>query len=123
MAVAKQRIHYDQWSATVSTNTFTTVRTYQIAPDSVTRLDFTVLGMQSDEAQRAMFRRVMLVYRINSGVVVIQGPQWETLETIKSNVNMDVRYVLGTNTVTLQIRNASATATRWKGYTDRLDLK
>ncbi len=34
-------------------------------------------------------------------------------------MDMDVRYVLNATDLSVQVRNAGAIATRWKGYTDR----
>jgi len=123
MGVARERVYYDRFRVHVTNPGFQTVRSYNIFPDSLTRLEFTLIALQDDKVERATFKRVALLYRLGSGVVKLQGPTWETLETVKSNTSIDVKFILGSNTLSLQVKNATTTATVWLGVVNRLDIK
>lgn len=123
MGVARERVYYDRFRVHVTNPGYQTVRSYNIFPDSLTRLEFTLIALQDDKVERATFKRVALLYRLGSGVVKLQGPTWETLETVKSNVSIDVKFILGSNTLSLQVKNATTTATVWLGVVNRLDIK
>jgi len=93
------------------------VRTYTLSDQSVLRLEITVAARQTDGLNRASFRRVGLFYN-EGGTVRIQGPTWQSLDTTKSDLNLDIQYTLGSGTITVQVKNASAVPTRWSGYVD-----
>jgi hypothetical protein len=117
MARALERVHYDKFSVIISPSGFQNLRTYQLAVGKVLRFEITVAARQIDGVNRASFKRVALFYN-ESGTVQIQGPTWQSEETFKSSNNMDIKFILGVGSITIQVKNASAISTKWNGQTD-----
>lgn len=121
MAEAYERIHYDRFSVLVTISGFQTIRNYPIKSDSAVRFEVTVASNQTDQGNRSTFRRTFLVYRVGAGPVIMQ--QLLTDQTIKSNSNLDIKFVVQSTSVQMQVKNAGVVSTRWTGYTDRIDVK
>lgn len=122
MAQHKERVHYDKFSVLITPAGYQNLRVYNIDDGRVWRFEVTLAARQTDGAQRATFKRMGLFYR-EGGNVQIHGPTWHATDTFKSDTNMDIRYVLGPTTITVQVKNAAAVSTRWNGHTDIITVK
>ena len=120
MPVARERVHSDRFNLVIGSPGYQNLRTYNILDNTVIRFEITVVARQSDGANRAKFRRIGLFYREAGGPVQLQGTQWQTAETDKSDLAFDIKFIPGSNTLAIQVKNASSTATRWVGYVDIL---
>lgn len=125
MSVARERIHFDRYSIVVANPGYQLIRNYPIKEDSVNRIEVVLAARQSDGIHRAVFKRIGLFYRIGTGPVLIQGTRWQTTETFKSDNNLDVQYILGPSSLSIQVQNAASgtISTHWSGYTDKLEVK
>ena len=122
MADVVERPHYDRFSALVVPVGFQTIRTYPMRDNAVWRLEITVAARQTDGANRASFRRSILLYRQAGGPVQMQGSLWHTVETTKSHLDIDISYILGANSFSIQVKNAGAVSTRWSGIVDLIQV-
>lgn len=96
------------------------LETYDII-EGASRLEITVVANQDDCTERAVFKRVILLYVPlhcgGPGQVFSQNPYWLTPETQKSNSAIDIQYELLGTTITIKVRNASGVkAMRWVGH-------
>lgn len=123
MAVARERLHYDRFSVLITPSGFQNLRSYPIIDNTVVRFEITVAARQADGANRALFKRVGLFYRQAGGPVQIQGTQWQTLETTKSDLGFNLKFLLGSSALVIQAKNAGNVATRWVGYVDLIVVK
>lgn len=123
MATARERIHFDKFNKLIVPSGFQLLKSYPIKDNRVFRFSITVVGRQTDGANRVLFSRVGLFFRQAGGPVQIQGATWQTEETVKSDFNMDIRFVLGPTDLVIQVKNAGAVSTRWAGYVDKLEVK
>ena len=105
---------------TISTPGYQTLITYPLQTGS-SRFQLYVVTNQDDNLERALFRRVALLYVPPHcglpGQAFLQGPYWETTETFKSNSNIDIKYMLIGPSIVIQVRNAGVAPMRWMGHT------
>jgi len=123
MAVARERVHYDRFSILIVPSGYQALRSYPVKEGSVVRFEITIAARQIDEANRATFKRIGLFYREGSSNLQHQGKLWHTMDTIKSDDNMDIKYNLSADRINIQVRNASNVPTRWSGYVDIISIK
>lgn len=123
MAVARERLHFDRFSLLVTPSGYQTLRTYPVKDNSVIKFDITLTVRQTDGANRAIFKRSGLFFRESAGPVQLQGLQWQTLETVKSDENLNVKFLLGATDLVIQVRNAGNVATRWTGFVDKIEVR
>lgn len=122
MAEQRERVHFDKFSILITPSGYQNLRTYNVLEHRVMRFEITVVARQIDGIHKATFKRMGLFFR-DAGTVLIQGQTWHATDTFKSNINMDIKYVLGASTLTIQVRNAGAIATRWNGHVDIINVK
>lgn len=123
MAVSVEKSNFDKFSIIVSDTDFSTVREYKIQDNCAIRMELSIAARQMDGYNRATFKRVMLIYRQNTGPVTLQGKLWHTSDTIKSHNNIDIRYLLGPDSIVFQVRNAGSIPTKWNGITNIIKVK
>lgn len=117
MANIVEKAHFDRFSTVIAASGFQDLKTYTLQDNTVLRLEVTLTARQSDGGTRASFKRVALLYR-EGGPVALEGPTWQAVDTVKSDPNIDIQYVLGPSSITLRVRNAGAQPTRWAGHVD-----
>jgi hypothetical protein len=83
----------------------------------IVKIKYQVTCRQSDGTERASFTRSALFYK-EGGNVAIQGIDWSSDFTMKSNTNFDVDFTLGVNDVTFNVKNASSIDTYWSGHVE-----
>lgn len=123
MAIAREKKHFEKFSVLIVPAGFQTLKTYPVKDNSVIRFSITLTVRQTDGSHRALFTRTGLFFRQSAGPVQIQGSQWQSDSTSKSDNNMDVRFILGATDLVIQVRNAGAVGTRWAGFVDKLEVK
>jgi hypothetical protein len=105
---------YDSFALTTSNPNLNNIYALTLTNNSIVRVSLEVMGRQSDGTQRVAFTRSGLFFKENANVA-IQGKTWQSDLTSKSSSTFDIKYILGTNTVTFQVKAASATDTYWTG--------
>jgi hypothetical protein len=123
MAVAKERLHYDKVSTVVTTPGFQAVKSVPLRDNSAISLEVVLTARQLDGTARATFRRTGLFYREAGGPAQIQGVTWSSDLTLKSDQTLDIQFILGPADIQLSVRNSGASATKWVGYINRLEVR
>lgn len=114
--------HYDDFSVLITPPGFQDLRFTEIGVGETIRFELTVLARQTDGMERASFKRVAVFYRNGAGSVLNVGSTWQSVDTRKSDVAMDIQYVLGATGVMVRAKNAGIVSTRWKGHIDIIEL-
>lgn len=113
MATTHEVVQTDRFSVEIALAGYQSIKSYPIPNNSVLRLELTLVARQTDGSNRAMFKRTGLFYRQGGSVQIEKVPH--TDQTIKSDKVLDTEFILGPSEVTIQVRNALASATRWVG--------
>ena len=97
-----------------ATTDWQTAATLEIDDLSIVRVAFEVDARQGDGTDRASFRREALFYR-EGGSPQIEGPDWHTPLTIRSQRTFEVEYELSTTAISFRVKAAASASTNWSG--------
>jgi hypothetical protein len=107
-------IQEDTWYVETNSTGYSTATVIMLADPSLVRVEVTANCREATGLAFASFRRSGLFYRQSSNVQV-QGASWQSDFTQKSNSNINVQYVLGVNSITVQVQPSSGATHRWSG--------
>lgn len=104
----------DSFALTTNTDSLSNLYSLVFTDESVAKVTIEVTGRQSDGAERCSFTRSGLFYK-QGGDVMIEGLNWQSDFTAKSNSLFDIKYTLGTNDLSISIKSVSSISTYWTG--------
>jgi len=107
-------IQHDTWYVETASNGYSTAIAVPVSDPSVMRMEFTANCRGGAGAAHASFKRSAVFYR-EAGNVQIQGPSWASDFTQKSDFTLNVRFILGISSVTLQVQPSSNSLHKWSG--------
>lgn len=108
----------DTLSLTSATSVAIPAYTIPMVDGQIVSVTWKVAGRQSDGTARCAFTRSALFYK-QGGNVQIQGQDWTSDVTIKSDNAFDVDYTLGVSSVTFKVKNAvDLIDTYWSGHVE-----
>jgi hypothetical protein len=102
------------WTLETNQNTFVPAVTVPVSDWSVLYFEFWAVCRAADGSGRAGFKRSGVIYK-EGGTVLMQGPNWHTDFTSKSEKSYDVSFILGTSNITLGVIPAISGLVRWSG--------
>jgi hypothetical protein len=118
---ADSGLRTETFSLTSNSASLVTAIVINVPDNCVCRVEYVAIGRSADGLERAMFKRTGLFFRENSSTQVQQN--WVSDQTIRSNPQFNVGYVLGTTNLTLRVKTPTADATYWTGHVNIEILK
>jgi hypothetical protein len=100
---------------------YQTIFTYSPADLTVARLSANLIARRDDGTAHALFDRVGEFHREGASVAV-DALNWHMPTTVRSSVNLDVKYVLSGASVLVQVKPESADKCYWKGQVCLIEL-
>lgn len=107
-------IQEDTWYVETSTTGFQTAFVLMVPDPSLVRVELSANCREATGLAFASFRRSGLFYR-QAGNVQVQGASWQSDFTQKSDSSLNVKYILGVNSITVQVQSSTSAVHRWSG--------
>jgi hypothetical protein len=103
-----------------NSSSYQTMWAYSMPLGQVEKIGIKVVGRKADGSHHCLFERNGLFYN-ETGSTIAQR-LWESTTTIKSNDNIDLRYVLTGNVIQIQVKSLNADTFYWKGQIFQMPL-
>jgi hypothetical protein len=103
-----------------NTNVYQTIWAYSMPISQAEKIGIKIIGRKADGSEHCLFERIGLFYN-ESGTTIAQR-FWETITTLKSNANIDVRYVLSGSTIQIQVKSLNSDTFYWKGQVFQMPI-